>query len=827
MAVPFHPSQLPCVAWVSARDKSSITFREGTTDRVLELDDLVGTDFPLSHRYLDAESNPALGGLDTTPYYSANSGYLLNGFRTIRCPENSWLGGQRRGWISSVQLEWENSSYFTLGLIPGADPYINAVYNFEEDPEFKSDQPVWWGGQLQYNTSGPLEWYFNWDNDNGRPGAWFDSKNGGHRGYGELIAPMFTSNDQLGFDSSSYHAFALVRFSPPSNLSRDSELRIDIDAPHITLPTIWGSNGYNEFEPELQIWDWDENDPTAPGQLVFRIPYWGRIIDEEYDGVAPFPETARFAFSRWNEWLLLEVENSGQDVVLRIDGVEKARLTRFQSRFGVLDINNDYIDPSTGTFIPEPGNYYDPHALFFFGCGTTSNRYGWALQDSQMTIAQRDTYSTTPAIAVDNEGDSIYSWGGTQIATPWSACGESGFAEWIHFRRRLQEDEAAKVRSFVMNRWGLLSQLPAGSAARSPYPLGPEIDTLDGFPDVRPSTRVYVPSSWSNSPYDSIGGVERSVRHSDSYVGDRLQLEFYFVSKAERDAIEAHYNARRTGFESFAIPPSLLVGLPGVNPELARRLSLFETAPPGCSWIYTVAPTILEQQPEIYNVTVELELVRERIGLSFPLEQPTVMAEVVGSSAVFVVNRILEPVAGTVEVVAPDSEVLDWDQLIGLVPASVEVEVPGELLKDWSLTASTGSIETTSDGSLAIDWPMEGGPGTVETTSEAELLYGQVISSLPFVQVTSPAELLRGWTIEAPASVTAVSDNALLKDFQLAGGPGAVAVESDNALLRGYPVEGSPGQVSVQASAELEVDRILDAPTATITATNGAGLSTP
>lgn len=490
--------------------------------------------------------------------------------------------------------------------------------------------------------------------------------------------------------ANNHHAFLLCRFLPPATVGPSDSIWTG------TLRTQLGF--VSSRQPRPAVWMPDLSSRSTPG---IDINDWNPASPTApgslrffISAVNTFKNTAYapvvVPFSSFGQWTLLEIVSRPASGELRINGVSVSQIER------------------GATYAPYSEPDYRP--CFF---------------------------------AASNLGGA---W-----AYPELCNGGGSLAEHLVYKGELSTDDAHKVRAWILRRWGLGSLLPSSNPYRNGEIPGADEASSTAFPGLRPSSRTYTPGNYPNTAFGSIGGLEQRVRHSSTgFGGDRLSLEFKARSEADAEAVLSHYAGRQGTFKTFGLHPDLLVNLGPVARHLGRQVSRAELAPKGASWVYASPPEIQDQQLNINTLSVELELVREPIGLT--ISGDIAEAEVSNSSELGVAARRFAGVP-TVEVV-PGDMTLDYGQVINSVGGTGIVEAQSDVYMVLGRVVAGEAAVTVESTDRVPDffWGNElDGEAVVSVDAPADLLWGQAIGAEPAtVKVGAPL----GWDLVGSAQVS-------------------------------------------------------------------------
>lgn len=116
------------------------------------------------------------------------------------------------------------------------------------------------------------------------------------------------------------------------------------------------------------------------------------------------------------------------------------------------------------------------------------------------------------------------------------------------------------------------------------------------FPALIPSSRIFTPGEYPNTPFAGWSGSEARTRHSNVMLSSALRLSFFAINETQLGLLIDHYNASLGGYLPFDIPATVWSG---VSDYTDYTLT-------GYSWRY-LSPPIVEDLPcSIYNVELEL-----------------------------------------------------------------------------------------------------------------------------------------------------------------------------------------------------------------------------
>lgn len=424
-------------------------------------------------------------------------------------------------------------------------------------------------------------------------------------GYSSNARSNVVHSDGFLMDPSDHHMFCLCRVYPPeTSLSEPVWNQTGSYSEYLNIyrrPAILGTgitvnNDDRAGWPAIHLQSWTPGS-LAGGQLrlvssMYALKYDGGS-DSEYR--VPYLATVPFALG---EWVLLEWATYPETLNVPRDpfgpngdpipaGDELVHLVRFR-------LNGNQIGPDL--YRLTPNSYSD---------GTDDGNYTGSL------------FSIFAELIADGERSDLTT----------AAC-SGNVAELMFFPRALNDDEAAKVRAHIMQRFGLADQLPAGAPYRNAtFIPGSNPITTWSFPGLPPSSRSYTPGAYPATPFVSTAGVERQVRHSSlGYVGDRLSLMFVGLSEVETQQIIDHYELTRGGYEPFGLRPETLVNLSPVAAHLGRAVTRADLRPRGSSWSYAAEPEVTTLKEDLNNVTVELELLRRPARAALSIEQGVISA---------------------------------------------------------------------------------------------------------------------------------------------------------------------------------------------------------
>lgn len=494
------------------------------------------------------------------------------------------------------------------------------------------------------------------------------------------------------------HSFVLLRFLPPTRQGPDSEIYSNL---------AYEYSFQKGLKPRPGVWTFPF---SSRASLSLEIEDWNpnepfaagslRLSDQCFNTF----RTAQalhypviFPFSKFGKWTLLEIVSSSTEGRIYFDGILAASISRISSQ-----AREEYLRPVifSSAFAPD-----SPRAF-------------------------------------------------TELCN-----GGGNVAEILAFDQILSGDELNKVRAWILRRWGLgelisLSNPYKGGVIPGSSPFLPR-----AFPSLCPSTRTYTPGAYANSAFGGIGGVEQRVRHSSTgYSGDRLKLQFTACSEAETQAFMDHYALMQGGFKTFGLPPDALTNLGPVARHLNDPVSRGELAPRGSSWRYAGALEIRDQQLDINDVVLELELVREPLGL------------------------IISGEPASTEMVVQEAARLFYGQRIAAGQNAVQITV-GDQTLGWERSdqgfGQTGIVEASFDGFLKIDYGMNGAAASVEAASDAEFIWGPFLDGEASALIDSDGDLLYGQAFQGdPGVIRAVASLG----WDLTGNA-AVQVDADGSLI--------------------------------------------
>ena len=102
------------------------------------------------------------------------------------------------------------------------------------------------------------------------------------------------------------------------------------------------------------------------------------------------------------------------------------------------------------------------------------------------------------------------------------------------------------------------------------------------FPTLVPSSRVFTPGVYPNTPFAAWSGAENRVRHSNVMLDSTLQLSFQGLTEAQMLSILNHYYGQKGSYESFQLPSDLWSGVAAISDYSLTNYQ----------WIYAEAPTV-------------------------------------------------------------------------------------------------------------------------------------------------------------------------------------------------------------------------------------------
>jgi hypothetical protein len=116
------------------------------------------------------------------------------------------------------------------------------------------------------------------------------------------------------------------------------------------------------------------------------------------------------------------------------------------------------------------------------------------------------------------------------------------------------------------------------------------------FPALVPSSRVFTPGEYSNTPWRSMGGRQTQSRHSSVITDQRLSLTFVARDEEDKLLIREHYYDRQGTFGTFDLPEEVWSGVD--DPEVFT--------PAGYVWRYAGTPKVDDVSCGIYDIAVDL-----------------------------------------------------------------------------------------------------------------------------------------------------------------------------------------------------------------------------
>lgn len=124
------------------------------------------------------------------------------------------------------------------------------------------------------------------------------------------------------------------------------------------------------------------------------------------------------------------------------------------------------------------------------------------------------------------------------------------------------------------------------------------------FPALVPSSRVFTPGEYPNTPYPALGRGETRVRHSNVMINSTLRVSFAGLTEQDVVDILNHYQSQSGAWVPFDLPANLWSGV--------SDQADFELA--GYFWRYSQPPEVEDQpcRPDgsmVYNVSIEFETV--------------------------------------------------------------------------------------------------------------------------------------------------------------------------------------------------------------------------
>lgn len=411
-------------------------------------------------------------------------------------------------------------------------------------------------------------------------------------------------NEGSLFPCDGHHMFCLLRVDAPLISPTDdlftgpSGYELNKRRPGIICT---GDPWYHDSEgayPSIHLESWTPGNNSAGGQLKL-IASTGYLVNDDGSGWPyKIPYTATVTLPRLGEWMLLEWAVYPPTLTIPSTATNPpsnyANLSVQRVKFW---INGREVGPPLYRPAAYPYTYNgEPQG--------TSDTY------SRMTLSLFGEL-----IADGTISDPLTCWAGGNVAELmlFPAPGAP-----INYPTGLSDDDLAKIRAFILRRWGLVSLLPMNAPYRQGLIPGPSPVSDWGFPGLRPSERTYTPGIHPATPFGSVAGVERQVRHSSfGYVGDRLSLSFKALSEAEKQSILDHYDRLRGGYYAFGLSPDVVINLTDIAAHINRAPTRIELMPKGAAWTYVQEPSVETIAENINNVSVELTLIRQRTIINF------------------------------------------------------------------------------------------------------------------------------------------------------------------------------------------------------------------
>ena len=119
---------------------------------------------------------------------------------------------------------------------------------------------------------------------------------------------------------------------------------------------------------------------------------------------------------------------------------------------------------------------------------------------------------------------------------------------------------------------------------------------MNDFPTLTPGERIFSPGDYPNTAYETIGGVDTRVRHSNVVAGSSLQMQFVALTESEMLSILEHYNEANGSYAAFLLPDEVLSGVSAAGDYTLS----------GYSWSYLEPPVVDDYPCGGHDVTVVL-----------------------------------------------------------------------------------------------------------------------------------------------------------------------------------------------------------------------------
>jgi hypothetical protein len=118
------------------------------------------------------------------------------------------------------------------------------------------------------------------------------------------------------------------------------------------------------------------------------------------------------------------------------------------------------------------------------------------------------------------------------------------------------------------------------------------------FPAIKPAARTFTAGTYPTKSYRSLAGTTVKRSFGNKPAAYQFSASFRNVTDAVSAQILQHYETTAAGFERFALPPALFVGMSATLIELVR-------APKGIRWEYAAPPELESVYVNLSNISVQ------------------------------------------------------------------------------------------------------------------------------------------------------------------------------------------------------------------------------
>jgi hypothetical protein len=120
----------------------------------------------------------------------------------------------------------------------------------------------------------------------------------------------------------------------------------------------------------------------------------------------------------------------------------------------------------------------------------------------------------------------------------------------------------------------------------------------DTFPAIRPATRSFTAGTFPIKSYRSLAGTTVKRSFGNKPAAYQFGVSFRNIPDGLTSQILQHYENTAAGFERFALPPALFVGM-------SNTLQALVQAPNGIRWEYASPPEVESVYVNRSNVSVQ------------------------------------------------------------------------------------------------------------------------------------------------------------------------------------------------------------------------------